>query len=226
MLATFLKPEGNYLKKVVNVPSRITIILNEILTQKWSTYISIIQTKSELQNKIRNATSSPIDMATNMCWNKISRNYEYIILEIDESIGKNYFERAKIRKKVNDKKTPKSLNGIVTDLTEIYENLYDINLYVYKSLPNKTIIEIRYFLKTSHTAEFYPTIKNNEPMLHCKVGIPPYVAKNSNSTEKQELFDVNWELGGIRHEWKKFWWRTEYRINRVLKTSKRNKNVW
>jgi hypothetical protein len=182
--------------------------------------------KIELQEKIRNATSSLTDMANNMCWNKISENCEYIKSEIDESIGKNFFERAKIRKNINDKKSPKSLSGIVADLTEFYENLYDINLYIYKSLPNKTIIEIRYFLKTSHTDEFYPTIKNNEPMLHCKVGIPPYVAKKPNSTEKQELFDVNWELGGIRHEWKKFWWRAEYRINRNLKNRKRKKKRW
>ena len=181
--------------------------------------------KAELENKIQDATSSLIDMATEICWNKISRNCVYIMSEIDESIGKNFFERTKIRKKVNDQKSPKSLSEILVDLTKIYDNLYDINLYIYKSLPNKTIIEIRYFLKTSHTSEFYPTIQNNEPMLHCKVAIPPYVAKEPNSTEKQELFDVNWELGGIRHEWKKFWWRAEYRINRVLKTSKRNKNV-
>ena len=30
MLATFLKPEGNYLKKVVNVPTTFTILINEI----------------------------------------------------------------------------------------------------------------------------------------------------------------------------------------------------
>ncbi len=181
--------------------------------------------KTELQNKIRNATSSLIDMAADMCWNKISINCEYIISEIDESIGKNFFERAKIRKKINDKKSPKSLSGIVADLNKIYDNLYDINLYIYKSLPNKTIIEIRYFLKTSHTDDFYPTIKNNEPMLHCKVAIPPYVPKKPNSTEKQELFDVNWELGGIRHEWNKFLWITEYRINDHLKIRKRKKTL-
>jgi hypothetical protein len=181
--------------------------------------------KNELENKIQNATSSLIDMAADMCWNKISKNCEYIISEIDESIGKNFFERAKIRKRINDKKLPKSLTGIVADLNKIYDNLYDINLYIYKSLQNKTIIEIRYFLKTSHTDDFYPTIKNNEPMLHCKVAIPPYVAKKPNSTEKQELFDVNWELGGIRQKWNKFWWKAEYRINSNLKRRKYKKNV-
>ena len=166
--------------------------------------------KAELKNKIQEATSSLIDMATDICWNKISRNCEYIMSEIDESIGKNFFERAKIRKRINDKKAPKTLSGVVMELTNIYENLYDINLYIYKSLTNKTIIEIRYFLKTSHTEEFYPTIINNEPMLHCKVAIPPYIKQKPNSTEQQEPFDVNWELGGIRHEWKKFWWKAKF----------------
>mgnify|MGYP003631380885 CR=1 FL=1 len=165
----------------------------------------------ELENKIQDATSSLIDMASDICWNKISRNCEYIISEIDESIGKNFFERAKIRKKVNDKKPPKTLSGIVAELTTIYENLYDINLYIYKSLPNKTIIEIRYFLKTSHTAEFYPTIINNEPMLHCKVARPFYATESPNSNKTERKFDVNWELGGIRHEWNLFWSRLRFK---------------
>jgi len=38
-------------------------------------------------------------------------------------------------------------------------------------------------------------------MFHCKVAIPPY-QKN-----KSEKYDVNWELGGVRHEWKMFWAR-------------------
>ncbi|WP_298782758.1 hypothetical protein, partial [uncultured Polaribacter sp.] len=198
-------------------PTKSQLLIHQNVTQHLK--------KIELQEKIRKATSSLIDMAKDMCWNKISENYEYIKSEIDESIGKNSFERAKIRKKVNDKKTAKSLSEIVSELNAIYENLYDINLHIYKSLPNKTIIEIRYFLKTSHTAEFYPTIKNNSPMLHCKVGIPPYFSKHPNSAEKQKIFDVNWELGGIRHELNKFWWEMKYYIDRNLKIRKKKKTL-
>ena len=61
----------------------------------------------------------------------------------------NFYECAKIRKRINDKKIPKSVSEIVADLSDIYENLYDINLHIYKSLKDKKIIEIRYFLKTS-----------------------------------------------------------------------------
>jgi len=184
--------------------------------------------KAELENKIQDATSSLIDIATDICLNKISRNCVYIMSEIDESIGKNFFELARIRKKSNDKKVPKTLNGIVTELTAIYENLYDINLYIYKSLSNKTIIEIRYFLKTSHTAEFYPKIINNEPMLHCKVARPFYVTESPKSNKAERKFDVNWELGGIRHEWNKFIGKLKYRIWKIKydrKRKLRNKNV-
>ncbi|MDN3594195.1 hypothetical protein [Zunongwangia endophytica] len=168
--------------------------------------------KANLENKIIDATSSLLDMATDMCWNKISRKCDYIMSEIDNSIGGNLYEQAKIRKKINDKKTPKSVSEIVAELNKLFENLYDINLYIYKSLNNKTIVEIRYFLKTAHTAEFYSTIIDNEPMLHCKVSIPPYVAKKPNSDEIQKKFDVNWELGGIRQEWNKFLGKLRYQI--------------
>lgn len=168
--------------------------------------------KAELEKKISDATSSLIDMATDMCWNKISRNCEYIMSKIDESIGINSAERAKIQKKVNEKKTPKLLKVIVVELKEMYENLYDINLHIYKSLPHKTIVEIRYFLKTSHTVEFYPSIIDNEPMLHCKVAKPSYVTMFSNSSKPEKKFDINWELGGIRHEWNKFLGKIKYNV--------------
>ena len=41
-------------------------------------------------------------------------------------------------------------------------------------------------------------------MLHCKVTHPSYIKELPNSTKLEKKFDVNWELGGIRHEWKSF----------------------
>ncbi len=172
-------------------------------------------TKAELENKISDATSKLIDMATDTCWNQISRNCEYIMSEIDDSIGRNFFERRKIRKKINDKKSSKSLSGIIDELTTLYDNLYDINLYIYKSLSNKTIIEIKYFLKTSHPKEFYLTIINNEPMLHCKVSKPRYITSLPNSTEREKKFDVNWELGGVRHEWNDLLFKIKHTVKKL-----------
>lgn len=43
-------------------------------------------------------------------------------------------------------------------------------------------------------------------MLHCKVGLPNY---RRNDTDK---FDINWELGGIRHEWNSFLGKVRFKI--------------
>ncbi len=159
--------------------------------------------KNNLELNLKEATSTLLEMARNSCWNKISDNTSYIISEIvnDE---RNFFDKRIARKKSNDKKKVKSLEQITTELNDIYENLYDINLYIFKSKKASTIIEIQYYPKSSLESEFYETIKNNEPMLHMKIGIPPY----ANKTEK---YDVNWELGGIRHEWKSFWNRLYFK---------------
>ena len=42
-------------------------------------------------------------------------------------------------------------------------------------------------------------------MLHCKIAIPPY--QNKNIDNNKDKFDVNWELGGWRHQWNWFCWR-------------------
>lgn len=153
-------------------------------------------------------------MARNSCWNRISDNTNYIISEIvnDE---RNFFDKRITRKKANDKKKPKSLEQITAELKDIYENLYDINLYIYKSEKESTIIEIQYYPKTSLESDFCKTVNDNDPMLHMKIGIPPYVSN------KMEKYDVNWELGGMRYELNLFWWRTKFN----WKYRKRIKNV-
>ncbi|EDP70780.1 hypothetical protein FBALC1_08473 [Flavobacteriales bacterium ALC-1] len=167
-------------------------------------------TKNNLEKNLKETTSTLLEMARNSCWNKISDNTSYIMSEIKNDL----LNRSK-RKKLNDKKKPKSLEKITAELREIYENLYDINLYIYKSEKESTIIEIQYYPKSSLESEFYETIKNNDPMLHMKIGIPPYV---NNKTEK---YDVNWELGGMRYEWNlfssrlRFKWKYKNRIKNV-----------
>jgi hypothetical protein len=171
-------------------------------------------TKNNLEQNLREATSILLGIADNSCWNKISDNTSYIITEIvnDE---RNFFDKLIERKKVNDKKKPKSLEQITAELQGLFRNLYDINLYIYKSKKESTIIEIQYYPKSSLESDFYETVKEKEPMLHCKIGLPNY---RKNDTEK---FDVNWELGGIRHELNLFW----YRLNFKWKYRNHKKNV-
>ncbi len=167
-------------------------------------------TKENLETKIADATSRLITMASDICWNTIPKNYFYLLSEIDETIGKNYFERNKIRKKINNSISPKSLQEIAQDLALLYDTLYDINFYIYKASKDKTIIEIKYFLKTSHTKDFYKTIKDNNPMWHFKVAIPPYLNAIGKTTKEEKKFNVNWQLGGLKYKWNIFLYRLKY----------------
>ncbi|KAA1240774.1 hypothetical protein [Aquimarina sp. RZ0] len=158
-------------------------------------------TKSNLEQNLKEATSTLLEMARNSCWNKISDNTSYIISEI-----KNDKQNRTERKKINDKKKPKSLEKITAELKVFYEDLYDINLYIYKSEKENTIIEIQYYPKSLLESDYYETVKSNQPMLHSKIGLPNY---RKNDTDK---FDINWELGGIRHEWNSFLAKIQFKI--------------
>lgn len=158
-------------------------------------------TKENLHSDLAEATDKLLGMAREHSWNTISNNCLYIISEIKDSNGNNLFEQRKIRKKVNHDKEPKRLDTVVTALEGIYENLYDVNLYVFKSTSKQTVVEIQFYPKSSLEKDYLEKVKDNDPMLHCKVAIPPY------SNEDKSKFDINWELGGPRHEWKMFWWR-------------------
>ncbi|NHN24447.1 hypothetical protein FIA58_002060 [Flavobacterium jejuense] len=179
--------------------------------------------KEILETKIADATSRLINTASDLCWNTISRNCFYLLSEIDETIGKNLFEGNKIRKKINEGKTPKSLQEITQDLALLYDNLYDINFYIYKASKDKTIIEIKYFLKTSHTKDFYETIKDNNPMWHGKVAIPPYLSSIGKPAKEEKKFDVNWQLGGIRYEWNLFLYRFKYYVHKTRYNYKKSR---
>ncbi|HEY1195072.1 hypothetical protein [Flavobacterium sp.] len=159
--------------------------------------------KKNIEEEISNLTNQLIELVSLECWNDISNNLVFILSNISET-GENALVHRHNRNIANKKKTPKSLNEAVSDLAKIYDTIYDINLYVYKAEKNRTILDIRYFLKSELDAEYLKTVINNSPMLHCKIVLPPYLKENSK-------FDVNWELGGIRHHWNMFWYRRKFR---------------
>ncbi len=146
---------------------------------------------------IQNLSDKLIELAQNSCWNDFSNSYSYILSEIinDE---KNFFKKRIEREKLNSKKRPLSLKQAREELDKLYLNLYDVNFYVYKATKNKTIIEIQYYLKSSLDKDYYEKVKENEPMLHCKVATPFYLRK------KDDKFDINWELLGLRYNWNIF----------------------
>ncbi len=159
-------------------------------------------TKETLKEEIQLLVPRLIEMAKDLCWNKLSENLVYIVSEIPNTTA-GFKNEAKIRKKLNDKMIPMSYDQAINQLLPLYDNLYDINLYIYKANKNNTIIDIRYYPKSSLIQEHQQTAENSPPMLHCKVAIPPY--------KKNEKFDVNWEHGGLRHKWNKYWGRKRMR---------------
>jgi len=156
--------------------------------------------RENLYKDLSEAVQSLLKLARDSSFNVISENCTSIISEIKHS-DKNFFDRNKIRKAENDKKTPKPLTDIIVDLETLFPNLYDVNLYVYKADKNSTLIEIQYFPRSSLDIEYQKTSETHETMLHCKVAIPPY------ASDKKEKFDINWQLGTINHKWKMFWWQ-------------------
>ena len=162
--------------------------------------------KETLEQDIKNATNQLLELARESCWNIVSSNCLYFLTEIEDFKGKDFIELRVERKKINQKKTPKSIDQITSDLENLYSNLYDINLHVYHALKGRTIIEIRYYPKSSLDKDFLQKVKDSEPMLHYKIPIPPY------AYDSKEQFDINWELGGLRHFWKMMWWKRKAKM--------------
>lgn len=154
---------------------------------------------------ISNAVVSLIEIVNQNCWNNISPNLIFIVSNINEVKGDDFFIQRINRNRINKGKVVKNLIDMINYLNEFSNNIYDINLYIYKSTNHQTIIDVRYFLKSDLDSDYLKTVINNPPMLHSKLTRPPYV----NDKEK---FDVNWELGGIRHLWKMFWWEKSIKV--------------
>ncbi len=158
-------------------------------------------TSETLETDIKEMTDKLIQLARDHCWNEISDNCLYILSEIKDDGHENLFEQRANRIKENKLKEPKSLKEATAALLDIYHKLYDINFYVYKAQKSTTIIEIRYYPKSSLDNEFRETVLDKSPMTHCKVSMPQYADR------KSDKFDVNWEFGGLRHQWKMYWWK-------------------
>ena len=171
-------------------------------------------TRENLASNLSDAMMAVLGMAKESSWNKISNNCKFIISEIKPPLG-NFFDEARIRKLKNDKKTPEILRDVISDLLNVYPNIYDINLYIYKSFSDLTIVEIQYYPKSLLEAEYRITVAENPPMLHCKVAIPPYCF---GTTDK---FDINWEHNDFRNKWKMFWWRRKLNLEKIKRFFKK-----
>jgi|GEM_PF-391515 len=153
-----------------------------------------------LARKLKDLTVSAIQLGKVNTWNEIPVNCKYILSEIRSELDFSDFHEERIYyKKENLKKKPCDLDKIVSALISFYENIYDINMQIFKVEKGLTIIDIRYFLKTSVDKDYYEVIKNEAPMFHAKLPIPPYIVDSKN-----EKFDINWQFNEIKYRWNMF----------------------
>jgi len=149
-----------------------------------------------LEIEIKTATEQLLQLARGLSWNKISSNCSYFLSEIKEEGLENVSELRKRERQLMP--TPLKLEQAIVALKAIYPKLYDVNLIIYKATKTETIIEIKYFLKASLGRERFEKVRDDEPMLHLKVPLPPY------ADDKKNKIDINWKLGGFRHRWRMF----------------------
>lgn len=166
-------------------------------------------TLETLENEIKEAIPRLFEMARSLTKNKISDNYKLILTEIKNS-SRNFHQQRKINKQISDKKNPLSLTELMPTLRILYDNFYDINLQIYKAKKDITIIDFRYYPKSSLDQNYRSKVLSNPPMLHCKVAHPPWLS------DKKEKFDINWEhyegLNRLRLFWLKLKLKTRVRL--------------
>lgn len=157
--------------------------------------------KEELHIFLKAETRQLLELAKSRSLYPVSENCLYITSKIENNSNENFLEVRKLRKRKNRDKKPRFLNEVVTELSHLYEDLYDLNLFIYKSSKNISLIEIQYFLKSSLDKEYHKKVGQDSPMIHSKLAIPPYVKGD------KQRFNLNWELDGFKHRWKLFWWK-------------------
>jgi hypothetical protein len=162
-------------------------------------------TRENLSERLLEAADSLLELARQSCWNNISSNCSFILSEINNS-SNNFIEETRLNKKLNAKKQPERLDSVIPHLLLIYTNLYEIDLYIYRSSKKLTVIEIAYYLKSSLEPEYQETIADDPPMLYCKVAIPSYKGTFTKYNASNK-FDINWQHNTIYHQGNMFWFR-------------------
>jgi hypothetical protein len=157
---------------------------------------------------ILNASNSLLTIARDLTHNSISDNFVFIIRIVDKDFNKisSFYERNKLRNIINNSKPVLTIDNATKELENIFDQIHEINLYIYKSENIKTIIEIEV---TIFDKSISP--KKEIPQLHCKVPIPPYASQTN------EKFDINWQLETFGSKWKMFWWKqkTKRELNKI-----------
>ena len=143
-------------------------------------------TETDLESNLKQSEAKLFEIAKELCFNNLSSNVKYIVTEIKMEIP--LYPLNSPKQKVIDTIT---FEEGVNKIKEIFQEIYDINLYVHQADKSETIIDIRFFKRNNKTS------KTKGPMLHCKIDLPPYHQDNKK-------FDINWQFHNLKHKWNMF----------------------
>lgn len=143
-----------------------------------------------LEEEIRKAIADLLQLARILTWNKIPDRYEVILTKIEDS-GEDLRTQRKSSRQANKQKIPVPLEELMPLLRQLYDDCYDINLQIFKTTKSSTIVDVRYYPKSSLTPEYRMQVSDRPPMLHGKVALPPW------SFGQTKKFDLHWE----RYDW-------------------------
>ncbi|MGI4737518.1 MAG: hypothetical protein ACRYG7_20315 [Janthinobacterium lividum] len=129
-----------------------------------------------------------LKLARELTWNYISDNCLFILSEItDEPM--NAHQQRRVAKRLNNAKQPLPLADLAPALHQLHGNLHDINLYIYRATREVTIVDVRYYPRSSLAPAYRAQVAELPSMLHVKVATPPWLAL----MEPLPRFDINWE---------------------------------
>lgn len=154
-------------------------------------------TAETIEDEILAAIPKLMDMAKELTLNKFSDEYLFLLSAISDK-HPDLIDRIKHHKRNNDRREPKKLQEVIPELIAILNDLYDINLTIYKATKKVTIIEISYYAKSQLEEAYRKAISTQPPMIHCKVALPPWFG------DKEKPFDINWQHKVLQIWWKMF----------------------
>lgn len=175
-------------------------------------------TADTIEAEIRAAISKLMEMAKELTWNKFSDEYLFLLSAISDK-HPDFIERLKLHKRDNDSREPKKLQEVIPELVALFNDLYDINLTIYKATKKATIIEICYYTKSQLEDAYCQTASTQPPMIHCKVALPPWLS------DKKQPFDINWQHKVLQIRWKMFTHKKMMQLRKALPDSDIRPNI-
>ncbi|TPG58952.1 hypothetical protein [Hymenobacter nivis] len=159
----------------------------------------------DLVAAINGAVPQLLKPRRSLTWNDISDHCLFVLSEITDE-PTDAHQRRRQTKRLNDAKQPLPLADLAPALHQLRGNVHDLNLYIYRATRGVTIVDVRYYPRSSLAPAYRAQDAELPPLLHVKVATLPWVAL----AQRQPKFDVNWERQVTRTWWRMRWLKYQF----------------